>query len=606
MSKAKAKKFPVPTVPSCVAALGAAELVCFHGMFDEDESQQGDEDEGDKQERGFYVSVINAKTFKVIKTRKLELPENCGNLGDCEQVDPIYTIMTISPSKRFLAVTLGHEEYSAALLVDLSDMSVKHVEENVEQHDQVRVVFLSDTAALISSCGSEYSPWRKVTNWADEAACQGGHSYERFEGDEEAGVTFLILGSNEEQTQYAVRRRYLLEEQDRGPRKNYRDEILIYDINTDEVVRTISLYGRSLAANVAISGDFETLWDWFGAEDYRCFDVNDGELKIWKTTLSSDTTTVELSGTDSGVETDFIWDTPCDFIHVGNVFFKQSLCDGKVEDEGIGDFRANIQLTEDKEHFVIGNGAGVLKIFSANTGALEVSTNTGKENEWDVFSNTFYREQYNSVFCGNAQMLLFGFDAESTRSVYSVAVPAPSAAAAVGSKSSRRGGNVAVVVPSAVADTIGIKRQISAIPLSDSAAAYLECHEGTSNKFYRIQVVDECTVLCHYGPIGGGSVNRTEKTFASPEEATAFTLKTLKEKRRKGYVDASEVPVPITQSPVVAAAATDEKKATTAAGPICTAKSALEEASGPPQKALRNKATAPALVGSRRSPRGAL
>ena len=470
--KAKTQKFPVATVPSCVAALGDAELICFHGMFDEeesqqeddeDESQQEDEEENDEQERGFYISVINAKTFRVIKTTKLELPEHCCNLRDCEQVDPTYTLITISQSKRLLAVTLGHEDYSAVLIVDLSDMSVKHVEENVEQHDQVRVVFLSDTAALITSCGNEYSAWRKVTNWADEAADEGEHSYELFEGDEEAGVSFLILGSNSEQTQYAVRKRYLPEEhqEDRGSLKNYRNEILIHDINTDEVVRTISLYGRSLAANVAISGDFETLWDWFGAEDYRCYNVDDGEAKIWRTALSSEAT-VQLSGADSEEETDSLWDTPCDFIHVHNVFFKQSLCDGNVEDEVIGDFKANIQLTEDKGHFVVGNGAGVLKIFSANTGALEVCTETGKENEWDVFSSTFYREQYRAVLSGNKHMPLFGFDAESTRSVFSVAVPAPSTAAqrAVKSKSSRTRGDVAA--------TVGFKR---AVPLSDSATA---------------------------------------------------------------------------------------------------------------------------------------
>jgi len=61
---------------------------------------------------------------------------------------------------------------------------------------------------------------------------------------------------------------------------------------------------------------------------------------------------------------------------------------------------------------------------------------------------------------------------------------------------------------------------------------YLENTEGTSNKFYEIDL-DGCTVNCRYGKIGDGG-NTTSKDFDSEEKAEKHATKTVNDKRKKG------------------------------------------------------------------------
>ena len=137
------------------------ELLCFHGPFsdqfegDEEEEVPHDDDDDDQGFKScFRVSFLNTKTFKVNRTAKIKVDEKFrfeSNVFDQDGSDPIYTRMTVSPGRRYLAVTLGHEDYSAVVFVDLSEMAVAAIKEAVNQHDQMRVVFLSDTVALLSS-----------------------------------------------------------------------------------------------------------------------------------------------------------------------------------------------------------------------------------------------------------------------------------------------------------------------------------------------------------------------------------------------------------------------------------------------------------------------
>jgi len=550
MSKAlklKAKQIDCATVPSCVARYGD-ELLCFHGAFD---------DQYDRENRfeRFMISFLNAKTFKVLRAERITVgDENLqrGNLFDLEVFDPTYTRMALSPGGKYLAVTLGHEDYTAAVVVDLRSMTIVAIEDHGDQHDQARVLFLSDTVALLSYAGHEYSPWQKFTEWT----CEESERDLIFKGDFENEESYTMLGSNLDQTLYAVRRRFREGEDHDGVRdtRSFRSEITFCDINTDEVVRTISFTGRPLSSNVAISGDFETLWDWLGAEEYRAYDSDCYEVKIWKTLLSSDS--IELSTLDASEE---VVDAKCDFIHVENMFFRQQLCDGKVTEDASDSAYTNLIFTEDKAHFVVGNGAGVVKVFSALSGELELTASTGVENELSYFSQSFYAEQYNAVVCGG-QLVLFGYahseDEETPGLLFALPLPEPPptarrARAAAGTapalqSDKRRSSDVtaAAVAPKGKRQRAEAKEDsVSAADATekstnDVSSIYLECCEGTSNKFYRIEVLEGCSVVCHYGPIGSQPGNRVEKTFKTQEEATAFALKTADEKRRKGYVDA--------------------------------------------------------------------
>ncbi len=72
-----------------------------------------------------------------------------------------------------------------------------------------------------------------------------------------------------------------------------------------------------------------------------------------------------------------------------------------------------------------------------------------------------------------------------------------------------------------------------------SQNVYMECKEGSSNKFYRIEV-SGLEVITHHGPITGKPGIKGIKTFESEEEAHAFAVKTQKEKANKGYVVTTE------------------------------------------------------------------
>eukprot|EP01040_Poterioochromonas_malhamensis_P006676 gene6676-7193_t len=74
---------------------------------------------------------------------------------------------------------------------------------------------------------------------------------------------------------------------------------------------------------------------------------------------------------------------------------------------------------------------------------------------------------------------------------------------------------------------------------SNSNRAYLECTEGSSNKFYEIVFNEkDSSVFTRYGPIGKDGVSAT-KNFKSKEEARKFYDKTLQEKLKKGYEPAT-------------------------------------------------------------------
>lgn len=70
---------------------------------------------------------------------------------------------------------------------------------------------------------------------------------------------------------------------------------------------------------------------------------------------------------------------------------------------------------------------------------------------------------------------------------------------------------------------------------SGSQLLYLECHEGTSNKFYRMEL-DGTTVTSTWGATDDGKPTSSLcKLFSSEEEAIKFFDKTEKQKRAKGY-----------------------------------------------------------------------
>lgn len=70
------------------------------------------------------------------------------------------------------------------------------------------------------------------------------------------------------------------------------------------------------------------------------------------------------------------------------------------------------------------------------------------------------------------------------------------------------------------------------------SVVYLECHEGTANKFYRMEL-DGTTVTSTWGATGEGKPSSTQvKSFDSEAEALKFFTKTEQQKRGKGYEDA--------------------------------------------------------------------
>jgi predicted DNA-binding WGR domain protein len=73
---------------------------------------------------------------------------------------------------------------------------------------------------------------------------------------------------------------------------------------------------------------------------------------------------------------------------------------------------------------------------------------------------------------------------------------------------------------------------------SSSDSAYLECVEGTANKFYKIWMSGN-TVISKYGRIGT-SGQETSKSFDTHDKAKDFLLKTISEKCSKGYKNATE------------------------------------------------------------------
>ena len=81
-------------------------------------------------------------------------------------------------------------------------------------------------------------------------------------------------------------------------------------------------------------------------------------------------------------------------------------------------------------------------------------------------------------------------------------------------------------------DSAGAASAVAPPPRS-GAVAYLECTEGTSNKFYEISLAGT-SVHSRYGKIGDGGATTT-KEFGTAAEAQTFMDKTVKEKTKKGY-----------------------------------------------------------------------
>lgn len=72
---------------------------------------------------------------------------------------------------------------------------------------------------------------------------------------------------------------------------------------------------------------------------------------------------------------------------------------------------------------------------------------------------------------------------------------------------------------------------------SPSNTVYMECHEGSSDKFYEL-IQTDCQVSVRYGK-NGTSGAMSLKQFANSAEAKKFVEKTANDKRKKGYEDKS-------------------------------------------------------------------
>lgn len=70
------------------------------------------------------------------------------------------------------------------------------------------------------------------------------------------------------------------------------------------------------------------------------------------------------------------------------------------------------------------------------------------------------------------------------------------------------------------------------------AVIYLECQEGSSDKFYEM-LCDGTTVTTRYGRNGTSGTSST-KSFKTHEEAMSYMEKTKREKLGKGYEDRAE------------------------------------------------------------------
>ena len=107
----------------------------------------------------------------------------------------------------------------------------------------------------------------------------------------------------------------------------------------------------------------------------------------------------------------------------------------------------------------------------------------------------------------------------------------------------------------------------------------LICQEGTSNKFWQIVVVGSCTEVL-FGKIGDGGVSST-KEHKDEKTATAFSLKQIAAKLKKGYVhDTAGVTAeePVSKKAVVSRKAPAVVKATasaTASATACASDSSL-------------------------------
>ncbi len=77
----------------------------------------------------------------------------------------------------------------------------------------------------------------------------------------------------------------------------------------------------------------------------------------------------------------------------------------------------------------------------------------------------------------------------------------------------------------------------AAAPAASGSAlrsVYLECHEGSSNKYHRMTLQPGNNVLVEWGAMGAKPTS-VLKEFDAPEQAAAFMSKTEAEKRKKGY-----------------------------------------------------------------------
>lgn len=133
----------------------------------------------------------------------------------------------------------------------------------------------------------------------------------------------------------------------------------------------------------------------------------------------------------------------------------------------------------------------------------------------------------------------------STKAKSPVAVAAPAAGAAKAQKVTKQ-----AVTSSAGAASIA------------SETKYLECVEGTSSKFYEITRNGD-TVTIRYGRIGTDGSTSDKDFGGSVPEAVKFMTKTVAEKVKKGYVEA-------TANANAAQAATKGKASAVAAAPAAT------------------------------------
>lgn len=117
----------------------------------------------------------------------------------------------------------------------------------------------------------------------------------------------------------------------------------------------------------------------------------------------------------------------------------------------------------------------------------------------------------------------------------------------------------------------------AAAPSTSSVVAYLECQEGSSDKFYELsQAGSEVTI--RYGRRGTPGVTQV-KSFGEAAEADKFVSKTVAEKRKKGYRDVAAASSDAPPAPLAKAAAVKPSVAAAVAPPPAPAAATAADAS---------------------------